>query len=249
MKHRINSEPKKMSCYSALSIENYSCLSSLRRKRSCKVQETILGVTGSRGRDCFSAACRQGTCSNLLCFWHSWIPLFPDLGSPHRTKHFVFHTLLAGQYIWQSGESSLFMWTATLHLSQEHVTVYPKLIGCLPLNWLKPLALKSLVHFMYFSISKEKRWSFHKAMAKTLYETQLLWKSIHQNNEALCCHEHTLLLCPKRQSSVEIYNDSAFLETARIFSLLFSKVSILRKAEDADSSNGEKHLLSQLEGI
>lgn len=118
MKHRINSEPRKMSCYSALSIEKYSCVSySNRRMPSCKVQETIPSVTGSRGRDCFSAACRQGMCSNLLS-WHSWIPLFPGLDPPHQTKHFVSHTLWAGTFIWQSGEFSLFRWVASLHLSQ-----------------------------------------------------------------------------------------------------------------------------------
>lgn len=110
------------------------------------MQETILSVTGSRGRDCFSAACRQGMCSNLLCFWHSWILLFPDLHSSHQTKHFVSHTLLADQLLWQSGKSSLFMWVASLHLSQQDVTMYPKLIGYLLSNWLKPLALKDLVH-------------------------------------------------------------------------------------------------------
>lgn len=84
-------------------------------------------------------------------------------------------------------------------------------------------------------------------------EIQLLWKSTHHNNEELWFHEHTLLLCPKGQCSVEIYNDYAFLEIAIIFFttffVSFSKFSILSKAGDAYSSNNEKGLLSQLEGI
>jgi len=48
---------------------------------------------------------------------------------------------------------------------------------------------------------------------------------------------------------VEIYKDYAFMEIARNFFFFSPKFSILRKAGDADSSNSEKHLLSQLEGI
>lgn len=218
MKHRINSEPKETLCYSTLSTEKYSCVSYRnRRKPSCKVQEATPSVTGSRGRNSFSAACRQGMCSNLLCFWHSWISLFPNLDSPHQTKHFVSHTLWAAQFIWQSGEFSLFMWIASLHLSQKYVTMYPELTGYLLLNWIKPLALKDLVHihciFQFLRKRDEtstKQWQ--KLFMKCNFcESQCIKIMRHW------CHEHILLLCPRRKSSVEIYNDSAFLETARIF--------------------------------